>query len=351
MTTIEGTTGKAQALFDFLEKLQVEATLFESDHQDRKKRKLDHDQSVSDKPLFNYTIELPLTLHNVDRELVEQLASAFSNNFDQKLVSEWSYMTLEDTIFASMKIVSDHTLLAENECMLMSNQFKQANTEIIEGQTQLLVAIIYAASMQFIEATDIQIRGSNTKLSVFVRFVQKKKNTNKLIRALSDHVHIEQLTRIEKACTSKTLPALVSPPSTAPASLPPPPSYPSFVPVPNNTSIDAFYQYLQPPVSNTRLKPYLSPRISAQLTPFQSQNVEWMMLREGHYADTKGDVYPNHNILDGLPLLYANDQKGNYLNVFNHQTVTERSDIMDLIQQSFRGGILADEMGLGKTIR
>jgi hypothetical protein len=42
--------------------------------------------------------------------------------------------------------------------------------------------------------------------------------------------------------------------------------------------IDEFYRHLQPPVSNTLLTKCQTPGLAPTLTPFQSQNVEWMVI-------------------------------------------------------------------------
>lgn len=127
------------------------------------------------------------------------------------------------------------------------------------------------------------------------------------------------------------------------------------VPIPANDSIEAFYRYLQPPVHKGLLTQYVSDKMKATLTPFQTQNIEWMVSREGHFATTSGIIKPDPEIFNGLPLLYAGThtdmETGDYVNVFNDEPTTDRAEISQLIKRSYKGGLLADEMGLGKTVR
>lgn len=126
-------------------------------------------------------------------------------------------------------------------------------------------------------------------------------------------------------------------------------------PVPEVSSLEAFYSYLQPDVNNQRLENYTTSRIAAKLTPFQTQNVEWMIAREGHFANEKGDVETDLSIYTSLPLLYTGshetDQNGTYVDIITTEASTDRAHISKLIQLSYSGGILSDEMGLGKTVR
>ncbi|KAL7316270.1 hypothetical protein PS15m_005389 [Mucor circinelloides] len=125
-------------------------------------------------------------------------------------------------------------------------------------------------------------------------------------------------------------------------------------PTPEVSSLESFYSYLQPAVSDQRLENYSTPRIAATLSPFQLQNVEWMISREGHKANANGDIEPDLSIYTSLPLLYTGahetEQTGTYIDVITTKTTTNRATVSDLIQLSYSGGILSDEMGLGKTV-
>lgn len=126
-------------------------------------------------------------------------------------------------------------------------------------------------------------------------------------------------------------------------------------PVPQVASLESFYSHVQPDVSDQRLENYSTPRIAATLSPFQLQNVEWMISREGHTANADGEIEPDLSIYASLPLLYAGahetEETGTYIDVITTKTTTNRANIFSLIQLSYSGGILSDEMGLGKTVR
>ncbi|KAI8971976.1 SNF2 family N-terminal domain-containing protein [Mycotypha africana] len=124
--------------------------------------------------------------------------------------------------------------------------------------------------------------------------------------------------------------------------------------IPIDNSVEQFYAFLQPEVSKMHLRQYTSPEVIATLTPFQTQNTQWMISREAHYVNGDGVVKANPFVYRELPLLYAGEHQtsttGNYTNLMTDATSTDRKAISDLIDRSYRGGILADEMGLGKTI-
>ncbi|KAK4514830.1 glucosidase II [Mucor velutinosus] len=128
----------------------------------------------------------------------------------------------------------------------------------------------------------------------------------------------------------------------------------SIYPAPKVASLESFYNHIQPNVSDQRLENYSTPRIAATLSPFQLQNVEWMISREGHTANTNGGIEPDLSIYTSLPLLYAGahetEQTGTYIDMITTRTSTNRANISNLIQLSYSGGILSDEMGLGKTV-
>ncbi|KAI9313069.1 SNF2 family N-terminal domain-containing protein [Dichotomocladium elegans] len=112
--------------------------------------------------------------------------------------------------------------------------------------------------------------------------------------------------------------------------------YPSIHETPEDTSIEAFFRHLQPPVSKKHIAQCQSQDLVPTLAPFQSQNVEWM------------DE-------DGLPLLWESIRFDSnppiYINRVSHQYAFERHPALDeAMALSRRGGILADEMGLGKTV-
>ncbi|CAO3587752.1 unnamed protein product [Absidia cylindrospora] len=121
--------------------------------------------------------------------------------------------------------------------------------------------------------------------------------------------------------------------------------------------IDDFYRHLQPPISKKLLPNCSGPGLQPLLTPFQSQNVEWMVQKEGFsiLADkTLREIIPNRNQMpylwekipvtsDGLQHIYINRVTQNVFGSWTPQLEWQQ-------QQMYRGGILADEMGLGKTV-
>ncbi|ORZ21095.1 SNF2 family N-terminal domain-domain-containing protein [Absidia repens] len=121
--------------------------------------------------------------------------------------------------------------------------------------------------------------------------------------------------------------------------------------------IGDFYRHLQPPVSKKLLRNCFGPGLRPQLTPFQSQNVEWMVQKEGFsiLADkTLREIIPNRNQMpylwekipvtsNGLQHIYINRVTQNVFGSWTPQLEWQQ-------QQMYRGGILADEMGLGKTV-
>ncbi|KAI8059494.1 SNF2 family N-terminal domain-containing protein [Gongronella butleri] len=122
----------------------------------------------------------------------------------------------------------------------------------------------------------------------------------------------------------------------------------------STASIDDFYSHIQPPISPVCIQKCAAPQLVAKLTPFQSQNVEWMVEREGYNILDDGTLQPLPRY-NGLPFLWEKLDlpKGAsiYVNRLQQQLHTTWTHELDeLAQQHYHGGILADEMGLGKTV-
>ncbi|KAI8347315.1 SNF2 family N-terminal domain-containing protein [Blakeslea trispora] len=401
MSVITGATGKTQALFEFLDRLQEDLLETERDKQ-RKKIKLENGTpALVTSPTLHHEhkVEFPFKLDDVDMATQKQLASELSNYQHQSLLVKGHYTSLDDCRFGSLQIFlkldqsSGPLLLVEKECMVMPNEFREQDTERIDSEPQLLMALVFAMHTKQIEATRIQLTSSyqqNTPLCLSISFDRSAGSNQKtpFMKALSKKLGFTpplpvtpQLRKTDppappmdakdQASTSKQPTPEPAQDRTSNASPPVQPSLsipvtladydptctvspPSLTNIPSHHSVESFLSYLQPPVSNTVSSNYLSPSIRARLTPFQSQNVEWMMAREAHYADDKGLVQPDNNIFSHLPLLYAGShidrERGNYPNVLTDKVMTSRLEISKLIRKSFRGGILADEMGLGKTV-
>ncbi|ORX46135.1 hypothetical protein DM01DRAFT_1328094 [Hesseltinella vesiculosa] len=115
-------------------------------------------------------------------------------------------------------------------------------------------------------------------------------------------------------------------------------------------SIDAFYRHLQPPVMAARITKCNPPQLLATLTPFQSQNVEWMLQREGYNILDCGTLERRQPCTD-LPFMWERMDNGLCVNRLTRQACLDSDQLIQNFQQrAYHGGILADEMGLGKTV-
>ncbi|CAO3663847.1 unnamed protein product [Umbelopsis ramanniana] len=126
-------------------------------------------------------------------------------------------------------------------------------------------------------------------------------------------------------------------------------------PAPLHYTLEQFYQHLQPPVLQHIASSYISSDLRPQLLPFQSQNVQWLLNREGHYVNDNGQVTPlevdysktEAFIWEKIEL----DKQELYINRASEQvSVGVNSDLQYARTLVYRGGILSDEMGLGKTV-
>jgi hypothetical protein len=402
MALIPGAIGKQQAIFDFLVDLQTESVLYETDSSANcKRRRLDTDSyaTTTNGQLTNGTVQFPITIPTIDPQAWSELLNEFSKFEKQSLAVEWNYAKIEDSIFAAIKVITknERHLIAENECVIMSNQFKEDKTEIIGNDTELLVAIIYAGHTTLIRTSNIKLYPSTDRRTLLLHMdlvynmdIAQRTRESKLMLALSNKVHIKQefpqqiqsKNESQKAteplkcnapseatcCTNnmnerlstsndrkmkineklRLVPSKSSSTSQASSS--------SRLPLPRllaplDPSIESFYRHIHPPVSNELLEEFTTDKITAKLTPFQTQNVQWMIYREGHVLNSQGAITPNHDIFDGLPLLHLDSGNGSYINSLWNTEVRDRSKVNELLSLSYRGGILADEMGLGKTVR
>ncbi|KAI7883171.1 hypothetical protein K492DRAFT_235541 [Lichtheimia hyalospora FSU 10163] len=134
--------------------------------------------------------------------------------------------------------------------------------------------------------------------------------------------------------------------------------YPSNITSPSYDTVEEFFRHLQPPVSEKKIIACQSPELMPVLTPFQSQNVEWMLNREGHYfASDTGVINPMSRDPHALPFFWdvihpeGPSSTPLYINRSNGQILSKPNAEFDrAIHLTRRGGILADEMGLGKTV-
>lgn len=394
MVSIPGSIGTAEGLFDYLADLQHKSSLGQVDPQSsQKKRKIDPIHEM-DRSSNSSQVVFPISFAHVDKPALENMISKLedvsSQDSSQDLVIEWNYVKISDTILASMRVYSraGHHLILENECALMNEDFDEYATEKIEAYVQLFVAIVFAVHNSLLNVSNLKLRppplrddadrSLNLELDLNINVeIAKMKNAIPLISAISRMVHSKKIvvdgggppsSKKRKFGTTHPLTSSSTAPITPPTSTINTPSFSGGSPslsdayysfptptVPIDTSLEGFYVNLQPPVSDQYLDQYESPKMAATLTPFQSQNVVWMINREGHTATEEGNIIKNPQLNQQLPLLYSgyheNETTGRYVNLFTDVATTNRADIEQLTKRSFKGGILADEMGLGKTVR
>ncbi|KAI9255053.1 SNF2 family N-terminal domain-containing protein [Phascolomyces articulosus] len=131
--------------------------------------------------------------------------------------------------------------------------------------------------------------------------------------------------------------------------------YPSSITAPSSTSVEDFFHHLQPKISSEFLPAYQPEGLVPKLAPFQSQNVEWMLAREGHKA-VNGRIDLLEQQLDcDVPFLWEKIKLDNGRLVFVNRIsrniiIDPTEDFNDIQALTRRGGVLADEMGLGKTV-
>lgn len=428
MALIPGTIGKRQAIFDFLVELQIESVSYETDGSNCKRQRVDSNSYVpigNNQPRVNANggVQFPITIPAIDTHAWNELLTELGKFEKQNLEVKWQYSIIEDSIFAAIQVISsgEKHLIAENECVIISNQFHEDNTETIGNDSELFVAIVYAAHTSLIKTSNLKLCPSADHRTLLLHMdlvynmeLAQINRATKLMLALSSKVQINQgqlqqagpvnilqgpkvrivkcksssnadninqklsiasdeSIEVNKCKSSSNTNNVNQEVSTASGSsievnkcnqqltlssnmsnvslLLKPPAQP----LPLDSSIESFYTHVHPPVSSEHLESFTPDKITVKLAPFQTQNVRWMIHREGHLSDKHGTIKPNHDIFNELPLLYTgshiDNDRGYYMNSLRKIEMIDRSNINTLISISYRGGILADEMGLGKTVR
>lgn len=386
MVSIPGSVGKAEALFDYIISLDLDAK--PTVQSTCKKRQLDHDNNDSRSEL-NGHIQFPVSVPGIDMPTLNELLNSLSKFDHEELDIKWNYDAVFDTVIASMHVFPQggkHCVIS-NDCMITGSKFNENETEKIEDTAQLFVAIVYAARQSLLTVYNIKltpsIDGRSLNLQVYLNLdlgKAKENNALRLISTLSRILHVKNIdpneprTKKNKQKATSYFNSFTPPNSsntTASLTANSPqilnndilssdtttPSYQSFTipPIPTDISLESFFINLHPPISNESLKQYTSSLMTVTLTPFQTQNVEWMVKREGHSATNTGKIIQLPIQDRPLPLLHAgshtDESRGLYLNIFTDMKTTNRAIIEDLTNRSLKGGILADEMGLGKTVR
>ncbi|KAI7887884.1 SNF2 family N-terminal domain-containing protein [Mucor mucedo] len=355
-------------------------------------------------------IQFPVSVPGIDMSTLNTLLndSCSPTKLDyQGLEVNWNYDAIYGTIVASMHVFppGSNDCIVSHDCMLTGAKFKEKATEKIEDSEQLFVAIAYAAKHSLLTTYNMKITpahngiGLNLQAEIILDVGRaKEQNALSLIKALSRNINVENFKLDERpfkkskktAASSSssiplTMPSTTSPSITSPSTVSslivssstvssaepllishPIPSQPQtntsrelhtpFTTPPNpvDASLSAFYANLHPVVSSEYLEQYTSPEIASLLTPFQTQNVRWMIEREGHSATDTGEIIQLPQNHRPLPLLYTgthtDDTSGVYYDMYRKVESTNRAEIEKLTDVSLKGGILADEMGLGKTV-
>ncbi|KAG0172397.1 hypothetical protein DFQ30_010533 [Apophysomyces sp. BC1015] len=122
-----------------------------------------------------------------------------------------------------------------------------------------------------------------------------------------------------------------------------------------NVTIQDFLQHLQPPISTETIHNCVPDGLVPTLTPFQSQNVQWMLEREGHVAHGRDNLACIPHNTKTVPFLWESilldSDQTIYVNRVSRQILAEWTPDLEYASRCrMRGGILADEMGLGKTV-
>lgn len=370
VVTIPGAIGKGNAIANYIMQLQWED---ESAGSSRKKRKLDLTSANKSQ------VQFPVALTTVDESTILELINILGPCDEQKIYIQWDYSKIDTIINASMKVMSGYNgeCIVENDCCVMSDHFNLQTTKSLTSNAQLFVAMAFGAHSSWLTVSNVKLCASDNKRSFNLKFefdldLKKAKfdNVEIIAKAILQRIPVkeapkktEQPQRImsnENAFTRLMTPPTSTPTTPSLSAVASPSrnaSAPSSInfstpPAPADTSLASFYDNLQPAVSEKYLENYVSPNLAVKMRPFQTQNVEWMVRREGHVAYDNGYVAPDHNIFSYAPLLFSNrSSKGACANLLTGEVLTKATNLDPLVKRSFSGGILADEMGLGKTVR
>lgn len=363
MISIPGSIGKHSSIISFL--------LEEGENADNSSRKRRLDGTYENS--MDKTVQFPVSTAEFEYSLLQDIWRASKNTLDE-LDIQWHFQKLSDTTTASMKVYKNQACLVENEQLLMTNTFNENTIRAFEETNQLFTAIVFASYHQLISVSFAKLVLSSDHtfgLTLLLEFTVhlntvKRSNYVNLMSALSQIIPLESEddTVVSKKKKSRVVTTLDTNASSSSSS-----SSMDLVPmneqsttitsykpkskpmpsIPTDVSLEAFFNNLQPPVSDQLLEHYVAPTILAQLTPFQTQNIEWMMQREGHFVTKSGETKPISN--KPCPLLHSYDKNTDqYINLFSGSIVSDKKEIKRLTETSLQGGILADEMGLGKTL-
>ncbi|CEG76427.1 hypothetical protein RMATCC62417_11324 [Rhizopus microsporus] len=306
MTLIRGTIGK----LDNLLKYAAHVSNQEAKDRDPKRRRIDLEKDIQ--------LVFPIELLGIDKLPSDQhrsLLQLLIEHQSHAIKLDWDYVDMSESIFVRMTATSpDNLILWENECVLMQ-QDMNACYKRIQDERQLFTAVALAAKSKLLVINDIKLLDNSGLCMTISIKIDSKNKSNILVKSICDFMQKEQEEQES----------------------------------PQDSSLEAFFDTLRPPVSDHYLDNYTSEQVVSHLAPFQTQNVQWMLKREGHCADTLGNVCPLSTLYEQPPLLhkYIN---GSLVNQVTGEEVNDAERIKELQMQSYRGGVLADEMGLGKTV-
>ncbi|KAI8344677.1 SNF2 family N-terminal domain-containing protein [Chlamydoabsidia padenii] len=253
---------------------------------------------------------------------------------DKHLQAHWSFRHIPGVgPLAALKVVTvaDQQLVLENEVSptlaeTISSNESNSKSDTIKDTKQLFIHLARLCSQTLVTTLNITLEHNNNNNNNCVAILTLGANIeSKSIRGHLFNLIIPYLYPIEHSPTGM---------------LP----------------IDDFYRHLQPPVSSTLLKKCHAQGLEPTLSPFQSQNVEWMVNREGFSILDDGTLQENTRGPDQTPYLW---EKVNATTTGQHlyiNRITQKicsswaEELESKRQKMYRGGILADEMGLGKTV-
>ncbi|KAI8391090.1 SNF2 family N-terminal domain-containing protein [Radiomyces spectabilis] len=322
MITIDGSIGHSQAIAKWL--LSQQRQLSNRKLSKGRKRPASFPEtelkpSWRQKKRFQGTIDLvrlqlPVHVANLDLDELREFQTVFED-MEQALRAVWSTGIVCDLETATMKIKSaDGVTLITNEIMYSAEQK-------IDDATNIIATIARLVDDDLADTVYIQLYSDD--------------NGN-LICELSIRVLIES-TQLSQRSVMQLINQVYPPPAP-----------------PKSTSLEEFNEHLQPPVSDTRVTACTPNGLTTMLTPFQTQNVQWMLAREGHTAKDPNRIecLGNHQEVPFLwETIHSDSGQLIYINRVAQKIAVEWTD--ELQRASYhmrRGGILADEMGLGKTL-
>jgi hypothetical protein len=235
MTLIRGTIGK----LDNLLKYAAHVSNQQVKDRDPKRRRIDLEEDIE--------LVFPIELIGIGKLPSDQHRSLFQLLIEHQshaIKLDWDYVDMSESIFVRMTATSpDNLILWENECVIMQ-QDMNACYQRIQDERQLLAAVVLAAKSKLLFVNDIKLLDSSGLCMAISVKIDSKSKSNILVKSICDFIQKEQ----EE------------------------PEYPQ------DSSLEVFFDTLRPPVSDNYLDNYTSEQVVSHLAPFQTQNVQWMVI-------------------------------------------------------------------------